>query len=226
MKRILFYFTFLYFSVAAARSTEFGNGGKGIVCPATNKVLFYDTYESVHRYGLSPALEDVDSSVCNIPELEGWSIFPPCLSKSAELAQKSLDKIKVYDPVFAEKLSNNIQRFVIEALFVDATLTATNDIGLSFVPQGCELQQLAVQHVQNFEEDFSYFVSAPLWAQLSVADKVALLMHEAVYKQALNINPQISSSEKVRYFSSQILSNSVLTREKYEKIKKILLEQN
>ncbi|WP_374028925.1 hypothetical protein [Bdellovibrio bacteriovorus] len=226
MKNLIFFTLFLSVSFANARSTEFGNGGKGIVCKETHQVFFYDTYESKQRYNLTPELEDVTDSICDVPETRDWEILTPCLTPSLELAEKSLDKIKAYDPIFAAELSLLLGRFALDALFVNGTLSSTDDVGLSFVPAGCELQQLAIQHVKEFEEDYTYFISKPLWLRLRVADKVALLMHEVVYKAALKINPHISSSEKVRYFSSHVLAKAVLTRQKYEQIKKSLLGQN
>ncbi|WP_413570075.1 hypothetical protein ACLWBD_06225 [Bdellovibrio sp. HCB117] len=225
MKSFLFLTTFFFLSLSAARSTEFGNGGKGIVCPAAKTVQFYDTYESVQRYVLIPYLKDMNLSVCHIPEVEGWEILVPCLSKSIDLALESLQRVKPFDPVFVTELERLLHRFVTEAQFIDGELFPTTDAGIGFIPQGCELKQLAVQHVSQFKNDSSYFISKPLWTQLSIADRVALLIHEVVYKRALQITPNISSSENVRYYSSYILSTSALTRQKYAQIKKILLEK-
>ncbi|WP_413558851.1 hypothetical protein [Bdellovibrio sp. HCB209] len=222
MKQSILAITALFISVTThARSTEFGNGGNAVVCPrgeseAYEYVKSYDLTEAIIRYRLLPVLPDWRPSQCQIMK-DNREIC----DTGMEVAEDFISRLKKIDPVLHQSLHEKVLNFWSEAILIHGDLLPVNDTGLSFIDRGCSLEQLAIQHEPLFDEDSRYFISMRLWEKMEQFDRGIMILHEVLYREALEQNPALRSSEKIRYFNALLISNEVskLSPDKYLAVK-------
>ncbi len=205
--RLLCLLTILVFSSFQAQAMDWidkGNGGNALYCdfgsPALPwiEVRFFDNYESLARYSLSPAF--------------------PLASAAADKDQEALQivndvlfRLAVKDPARAQNYMLWSGTFLAEARFVaGSSLLEVPDSGIGMLPTGCSLKQLIVQNPQPLSKyDARYFVASDLWNKMDSQNRAVGILHEVVYRGALTKNPALKSSEKVRLFVALLISNEI-----------------
>lgn len=166
-----------------------GNGGDVVVCQARGGVTVetLDLYEARTLRGLTPSLGD--------PKLSWQDKFALALAR--------LEKV---DPYRAAHYRDRVQQFTSEASFIPhIQLTDIPDSQQVLLPAQCSIAQIAVQKPPQFPGDPYYVISKDLWDQLDSENQAALVMHEIVYREAIEFGH--TNSISARYFNSLILSD-------------------
>lgn len=102
-----------------------------------------------------------------------------------------------------------VATFYKEARFIkDIILNDIPDSDHLYVPRGCEILQIVIQKEPEFEGAPRFVVSDDLWRLLDNDNKVALILHEIIYKIA--IKNQQQDSKKTRYLNSLLFSGEIL----------------
>lgn len=197
-----------------------GNGGNIIVCisPLSNECygdgryagIFYDSYEADVRYKLKPL-----------------SIYPVIFEPEVALdyAVHLMTTIKPYDQEMYDNLYRYLQSFYSEANFIEAMkLLPIPDTGISFIPYDSELRQLVVQREPIAPQDKRYVISLDLWQMMGKADQAHAILHEVLYRYALDRNATVDSSEYIRYFNAILISGelSKMTQQQFTELKWII----
>lgn len=205
----------LFSSVSKAGISEWnerGNGGDILLCSRNNGAEvyfhFYDVYEADVRYGLKAQIPAVNETLSQ--DEQRVVIFESFLNR---IAQK--------DPQRAQQYKTWMATFFAESQFVKGShLGDIPDTGIGIIPAACQLKQLIAQNPDPFlPYEARYFIDPKFWQVLSVQDQAAALLHELVYRGALEKNPALRSSEKVRLFVALVLSDKLqdLNAEEYQR---------
>ncbi|MBO9666732.1 MAG: hypothetical protein J7501_07940 [Bdellovibrio sp.] len=221
--KILVLLVTLFSSSLLSASTEFGNGGNAIVC-ADGSAFMYDAVEATHRYSMLLYFPQDTAAPKNCAVMMGNKV----VCDTGTLTAKALvARLKTLDPELEAKLQVIIDSFWAEAQFTIGDLLPVNDTGLGFTLAGCTLRQLAIQHEPIFPEDSRYFINYHIWNALDDGNKAVMIVHEALYNYALQLNPSLNTSERLRYFNSLIMADRLknMTPEKYQAIKAKVFNQ-
>lgn len=194
-----------------------GNGGNIIVCidPLSNECYgsgkhvgtFYDTYEADVRYKIKPL------------SMHSAALEPKV---AMEYAFKLIELIGKYDREMHVDLSRYLHLFYDEANFIEGMqLLPIPDTGISFIPYDSELRQLVVQREPIAPQDKRYVISLDLWEMMSKADQAHAILHEVLYRYALEQKHEVESSEYVRYFNALVISGEIskLTQQQFNDLK-------
>jgi hypothetical protein len=151
----------LFASAPALAGGIIGNGGSTVNCPHKPPELL-DLYEGRALYGfeLSPGI--------------------PAQGEPLEIAEKLLGRMFNYDPSYYVRVKDGLKHVteVMRMIAPGESLTPLPDVFPVVLPSGCVLGQLA--NYNDLEDVVR--VDGGIWAQLTDAQRAALLMHEAVYK--------------------------------------------
>lgn len=208
-----------------ASTMEFGNGGNVILCPSpdgkSTKATFYDTYEAWSRYQFPAVFPLVGS--CEIDDL--YTNLTECGLLAKKMASIVAARIKPFDASMEKEIQKSIREFWNDTRFVSAKLFPVEDSGLGFIPEGCHLEQIAIQHNPISPEDRTYFISMDLFRLTDTPNQAALILHEVLYKYARSHNHNIRYSEGVRYFNGLLISDyaTSMNKTQFTKAKKTLL---
>lgn len=151
--------------------------------------------------------------------LRGWSYDLGGAGLSIyQKAEVALDRLERVDAGRAARYREWLATFPSEMtiLPVGIRLTDTADTGTYEIPTGCSKGQLAKQVTPQSPEDKRYFIDATNWAAIDDDSKAGLVLHEIVYRDALERGHR--NSALVRYVVGLIASPylETLTREQYE----------
>ncbi len=166
-----------------------GNGGDGIVCRSGTKpeVETLDLYEARTMRGITAELGG--------PQLS-WR-------DKLDIALTRLEKI---DHFRAAHYQDRLNTFLSEASFIPGIkLIDIPDSQQVILPSQCTIEQVAIQKPPQFPGDAYYVVNKDLWDLMSTDNQAALVLHEIVYREAIEFGHQNSIS--ARYFNSLVLSN-------------------
>ncbi len=93
---------------------------------------------------------------------------------------------------------------------VIATANRNPDHGRTTIPQGCGLELAAEQHRPVVKEDPYYEVNADIVDALSPDDYAGLVMHEIIYREALDIDREYHYfSTRARHFNAYLASGKI-----------------
>jgi hypothetical protein len=170
MKKIIGAFALLL-SVSALAGGSVGNDGDGVVCRAQDgtiqSVELLDYYEGRVQRGFDLSLghpaEDFQIKINRILQN---------LSKLANIRSKK----------YAE-LSNDF--FNQAVLIPNVDLVDIPDSQNIIVPKNCKVEQLAIQREPQLPGDKRYTISKDLWDQMDGNQKAGLILHEVIYRDAL-----------------------------------------
>ncbi|MGE3759628.1 MAG: hypothetical protein AB7H97_17815, partial [Pseudobdellovibrionaceae bacterium] len=119
-----------------------------------------------------------------------------------------LERIAVRNPSRAALYRSWYSTFHSETMFLPAfrfdDVPDSRHIGR---PEGCEVEQLAVQAEPRFAQDRRYNVSTTLWDHLSEEGKAGLVIHELIYREL--IAEGAVDSITVRYLNSLYAADMV-----------------
>ncbi len=176
-------------SPALAMGGWSGNGGDGVYCGESTPVELLDIYEARTMRGWNFEIPE-DSSVTVEAQIE-----------------KRLRKLERLDPMRVAHFRLYAAGFMAEAQFVDARLVDIPDSQHIVVPEGCRIDQVAIQREPELPGDKRYVISRPLWDLMDNTSKAGLILHEIIYRDVLRLNHD--NSKAARYFTAMILSTQI-----------------
>lgn len=169
-----------------------GNGGDAIVCRdaegGITSAELLDFYEA-------RLLRDV------VPAFDAPAATP------VEKALAAVSRIERFDPKRAKRYRAQVTSFLAESRIRDARLDDIPDSHHLAIPHGCAIEQLCVQRTPYFPEDKRYIIDELLWKHLSAEDQAGLILHEVLYREALERGQ--ADSIAARYFTATIASGKL-----------------
>jgi hypothetical protein len=180
---------------SAASGGEGGNGGEVVACRDSignlKSVEILDSFEGRVLRGM---VADLGSSTLTLDQK----------------IQLVIQRLRVTNPTRFALYQKWAENFFTGVTWVDATLPATNDIDPSIFPQGCAIEQIAIQDnnrldVTAYARGPSLRVNRSLWQSLSSDQQAILVLHEIIYHEALS--DRVRSAEPIRYLNQILFSN-------------------
>ncbi len=178
----------VYWPLFLFASNEKGNGGDAIVCrDDSNQILraeLLDFYEGENLnyidlyYGEELPVETHFTNMINR--------LKPYMPKLAYKLQETGEYI----------LSGRNTKFM-----YDITLEDIEDSFHIFVPNDCQLEQVAIQRDPLFPGNFKFIINADIWDHLDSYNKAGLVFHEALYFEQRD---HITNSVWVRYLTGLV----------------------
>lgn len=188
--------------------TEVGNGGDVLICNTAPHARMFDVHESVSRYDLIPVFPTFEAPVRHSPE--DTTNGKEHLQIAIDIALEMMTRLKDKDPKRYQRYSQWIRDFPAESKFLDDTyLIDVPDIGVGALPVGCFLEQLIIQKNPLFPQSKRYTIAHDFWKHMPFEHQAAAIIHEVLYREAILLDNWISSSERIRYFNSLILSDEI-----------------
>lgn len=177
---------------AQASGRTVGNGGDVVLCKdvgGQRPIELLDFYEGRTLRGIQPDL--------GLPSLS--------ITEKIEIALTRLDRVS---PSRARRYREHVANFLSEALFLkDAHLIDIPDSDHIAIPQGCRIEQIANQSKPLYPEDKRFIIDQNLWDRLGSDDHAGLILHEVIYREAIEMGHQNSVS--VRILTSNITSRKI-----------------
>lgn len=165
-----------------------GNGGGLVQCAQPNDggttLELLDFYEGKRDHGISPRIPDVAGLKTPLGLVKTW-----------------LHALERHDYRRYLQFQLWLETFFDETEFVGESMEVIADTGYSEVPLNCVIVQGAVQ-LETPDSPKRYMIDETLWQQLSIVDQAGLILHELVYREALQRGH--TDSYSVRYFTALI----------------------
>lgn len=180
---------FLFVSLFAHAGNEVGNGGI-VLYSLTTKVpsVLLDAYETEARYGFTIK-------------------WPKEMRDDLSIAMEFTKRLAAYDPRLQNQLNTWIKTFYAEAS-IASSLPLIFDTGVGIhIPKGYGFGQLVIQ--TKHDNQTHYLLNERFWEMLPVEQRAIAILHEVVYRKALEVNPNLFSSLKVRQFVVLLISNEI-----------------
>lgn len=192
-ERLLLIVGLLSATSVLAEGVGSSGGGKGVLCGTHLRTL--DLYEAEETRGrtIDQRFSTVEANIGAFgPELIGYVLDTPMPPHNDEQRKE---------------FAREIKRYIIDKI-VDVpegqSLPLTNDATLPPLKPGCEVVQIAI-----YNDSPDVIVRDPLlWAMLDVQNQAALILHEAIYKLARDIN--VKTSDEVREIIGEFMSGRFL----------------
>lgn len=228
----------LFAAAPAFAGHENGNGGDLVIC---DKIELLDYYEGRTRGLMFDVARPPMPEVGHMPfEALRWHYVAQFLAR-----------VEKFDAPWAETLSGQLRGFFDEALIVDLVLTDVADSLHLGLPQGCRIEQAAVQRAPLFPEDKRYVIAKKWWPRSplfncdyergtcdipwnattqdeaqdirakSALQAAGLMIHEVIFRRALAVGQ--TNSIRTRYFHAYVMSQKyhALTPESWRQLKSI-----
>ncbi|MGE9744454.1 hypothetical protein [Bdellovibrio bacteriovorus] len=180
----------LFYSLMSVAGGDWvGNGGNVISCGDSLRLLDY--YEAEEQRGIALDLGN----------------------ESMSFQQKVyyvLHRLENVNPTRAKMYKKWFHTFDAETQwFFIGKFLPIRDSGVVIIPEVCNIQQIAIQRPTALimPGDQRYVIDVRLFERLSEADKAGLILHELIYREA--IESGFTSSPGVRYFN-QVVSSSLM----------------
>lgn len=184
---------FISIPTFAVGGNELGNGGDVFYCPnaVTDKVILVDIYEAK----LAQRKMIINSTNGNYKDR----------------VKQILDRWQKISPLRVEQYLIWLEAFESEATFISKVdLPNINDEGIVVKPKDCEIHQIAIQlDEQDLGAAYKrYTINKDLWDLLDESNKAALVLHELIFREAINSENQ--KSIRVRFLNGILLSLSTV----------------
>ncbi len=171
---------------------EVGNGSGSIICLKPSgeirKVRLLDYYVGET---LMPDLKR---------ELTGKDAY--------EMVASALARTQPVDRDRAERYFKHLKEFKDEMqMLTNMHLPSTQDWGLVPLENGCRIEQLAIQRKPIFPSEKRYLINQDLWNQLPDEDRAGLILHEIIYREAIELGHK--DSIKTRYLNIFLSSSEM-----------------
>lgn len=165
-----------------------GNGGDVVICG--KKIELLDIYEA---------------------RRSGYEIKTPAGKNYQEMIKNLLQtNLQAIQPKRTAKYLKFLETFESEAQFMPGIkLSDVDDAGMVAIPTECDLKQIAIQ-LSDDERPAGqkrYTVSLDLWNKLDEFNKMSLVLHEIIYREA--IEHKSSNSMVVRATVGEILKTKL-----------------
>ncbi len=143
-----------------------GNGGDVVVCG--DRVELLDLYEARVKGHKPLKLEsDTHEEMLN------------------EVIERRIHRLQ---PLRAKRFRDYGEEFFKESIILPGIeLSDVDDAGLAVIPRGCKLEQIVIQlsDADIPPGGHRYTISQDLWDQLDEFNKMALMLHEVIYREAI-----------------------------------------
>lgn len=179
------YFVF-FFSSCAFAGFKTGNGGHVLECATSqfyNQRLFlYDLYEGEIRHHKRMVFSSEKNALEKVEDL--------------------LNRVQKVDSERVLRYRNWLHQFSKESQFLENTeLLSSDDIDIGFYPKDCALKQVITQQQPLFPGDKRYLIDKATWSNLNEDHKAGLILHELIYREALQEENKHLNSVKIRFFN-------------------------
>ncbi len=187
--------TLLAFSAQAfaAGGDRVGNGGDVVVCG--DRVELLDLYEARVK-GHKPLTLESDTH--------------------EEMLKEVIERrIQQLQPLRAKRFRDYGEEFFKESIILPGIeLSDVDDAGLAVIPRGCKLEQIVIQlsDADIPPGGHRYTISQDLWEKLDEFNKMALMLHEVIYREAIYWESRRMGTARsmiVRALVGEILRNEI-----------------
>lgn len=201
---------------------EKGNGGDVVYCadrlPA--KISMLDAYEAEFRYGFVldfPRFLDSPFVLIGIP---GYVDDEEVFAYSLRIAEALLNRLSARDPERAERYLTWLKSFRSESMFVHGDSLNIHDSGEVWISGNCSVRQLVIQRPVKSLQVRRYAIVYDYWKWMQPEQQAVAILHELIYRDVLAKNPQIKTSERVRFFNALILAGEMnrLSSDDYQEL--------
>lgn len=160
-------------SGADATGRTVGNGGDVVLCEdiggKIKSLKLLDFYEAQVLRGISVELGAKTLSV-------------------EEKVKYAISRIAHVSPARAKRYREHADLFFSETRFLgDIQLADIPDSGGIVIPRDCRIVQIANQSTPLYSGDARYVIDKDLWDLLDADDRAGLVLHEIVYREALEL---------------------------------------
>lgn len=219
---------FAFGSTMAVAGHENGNGGDVVVC-ANHQATMVELLD----YFEARVIRGIEFDVAR----PSWqkTVTMSLAGIRSHYVEQFVARVAKFDAAWAKDLERELRSFVEDAAFVDFVLMDVPDSFHLGVPEGCRIEQAAVQRSVLFPEDKPFIVArqwwgaepyyvcpaaggpcAAPWSNLTTDDaqaeraKIAqrqagLMIHEVILRRALELGQ--TNSIRTRYFHSYVMSS-------------------
>lgn len=182
----------LLLSINSHAAKEVGNGGDAVVCRdstgAIQKAELLDYYEARTLRALVPKFLDTADYAGSLKLL--------------------LERLARQEPQRAAAYAKQAEGFTAEASILPGVeLVDIPDSRHVVVPRGCAVEQAVIQNSPRFPRDKRYVVSKEIWDALDGANRAGLVLHELIYREAID-GAKADDSITVRYLTSLIAADA------------------
>lgn len=178
----------LFYSVLSLAGGDWvGNGGNVIACGSSLRLLDY--FEAEEQRGIP------------------LDLGPKHMSFQQKVYYV-LHRLEDVNPTRAKMYKKWFRTFDQETQwFFVGKFLPIRDSGVVIIPEECEIKQVAMQRPNALimPGDQRYVIDLRLFEKLSEEDKAGLVLHELIYREAIELG--IASSPGVRYFNQVVSSN-------------------
>lgn len=186
-------------SLRARAPRVVGNGGDAVVCTDSHgrkTAELLDYYEARALRGIAIDLGPEELSV-------------------SEKVDMALSRLALSRPERAAGYAYRIENFYRDAQFLKGyRLQDIADSKHVSLPRGCEIEQLVIQRPVRPANEALFLVNEDIWDLLDNTNKAGILLHEAIYEEALQMNA--NNSINTRYLNSKISSSLPVFRDEME----------
>ena len=169
---------------------EVGNGGDAIVCRDSGHQI---TSAELFDYYEARVLEDVSVD-----------LGPASLSveEKLEIAFRRLERFSPYRAAAARQTASS---FYANTRFVRGDLSDVPDSGNVVTPEGCAIEQIAIQQEPTNPRRKRFTINEIIWEKLDNSSKAGLILHEILYLEARRYDLQ--DSVGTRFFNSSLAAD-------------------
>lgn len=192
MMKLIIFCVFILCNYCFAGGHVVGNGGYVVKC-VKNNIETYESYDLVEGI----LLGDIKPEFSPI---EGY------INKAKDI----LSRIKEVNPTRYSLYMSWLKDFVKESKVTsDVDLIDIPDISIGVRPKDCSLVQAIVQSNIPDNGNSRYLINGDIWSKLDDNHKSALVIHELVYREAINELNKHENSFYVRRFNQFLFSNKI-----------------
>jgi hypothetical protein len=128
-------------------------------------------------------------------------------SDEYQKAQGIIDRFGRLNPSRQKIYSQWLKTFESETQFIDGlNIVGIPDVGVSYIPDSCELKQMIVQVEPLTKFERRYTIDLRIWKSMDMDQRAAAIVHELIYREAISFENQHNSSEPTRLMNAFVHS--------------------
>ncbi len=175
--------------------------------------------------------EGLPTALLDYAELENdpkapmkWELDPGMgLGHPTQIVRAILSRLSTYDPELAGKMQSWADSFYFDIRWVDEFSATTQDygrVGLVLAP-GCKLEQMIIQQPLISPILYRYEIHRAHWDSLSNIHQAGAILHELLFRRALEVKAYLPDSETIRQMNRLISSSKISSLSKDEYLEAI-----
>lgn len=203
---LIFIVIVFFASTGFSGEVNVGNGSLGLECLDADfhetRVRFVDVHEFESILGFPLPLEKLHENNSDSDESE-WDLL-------AHFARLAFSPLQSWSPNRFEIYLNWLHEFKNKTHFSDSeNLFVPHDARYNYLLRDCRQQKevvLVLQIPRPLRSEPRYIINSNYWNELLIKDKVGILVHEILYREAIELGQ--SDSENVRQLTQFLLSRT------------------